>query len=217
MTWLHEIIGFLHRLPLPGELASMASSLGLGLHLLLFAILFCETGLVILPFLPGDSLLFAVGALSALAGPPVPLPGLLCALALGAVLGDAANYALGRRFADAASRREGCRWLHREHLAKAHHFYEKHGPKTLILARFIPIIRTFAPFVAGIGAMSYPRFAWYNVSGAILWIGALVGLGRAFGGWPWVQQHFEAVILAIILISVLPGILECLPLRRRPS
>jgi membrane-associated protein len=181
----------------------------------LFAIIFCETGLVILPFLPGDSLLFAVGALGAIPGTPINLWLLGSVMLIAAVAGDAVNYAIGARLGPAVFRSEGGRWLNRKHLMAAHEFYEKYGGKTIILARFVPIIRTFAPFVAGIGKMSYPQFALYNITGAILWVGLLMTAGRVFGGIPWVRNHFETVIIAIIVISVLPAVIEFLKARAK--
>jgi membrane-associated protein len=181
----------------------------------MFAIIFCETGLVILPFLPGDSLLFALGALGAIPGIPMNLWLMAGLLILAAILGDGVNYAIGRRLGPAVFRREDSRWLNRKHLEAAHAFYEKYGGKTIILARFVPIVRTFAPFVAGIGKMHYPHFALYNITGAILWVVFIMGAGRLFGGIPWVQRNFEAVIVAIIVISVLPAAFEFLKARRK--
>lgn len=211
MAW-----AFLHRLTNPMDLNLMAGELGIGLPLLLFAIIFCETGLVILPFLPGDSLLFAIGALGAIPGTPIHLTWLVGLLIAAAILGDAVNYAIGKRLGPGVFHHEGGRWLNPRHLSAAHGFYEKHGCKTIILARFIPIVRTFAPLVAGIGGMSYPKFALYNVVGAVLWVGLLVAAGRIFGGLKWVSANFEAVIIAIILMSVLPAVFEVLRARMRP-
>ena len=183
------------------------------LYILLFLIIFVETGVVVMPFLPGDSLLFAVGALGARdIGINLPLVTILMILA--AVLGDAVNYSIGYRLGPAVFRREDSWLLNKKHLLKAQHFYEKHGCKTIILARFIPIIRTFAPFVAGIGKMSYARFAAYNVVGAVAWVIICVAAGRLFGGMPFVRKNFEIVILAIIFISVLPVVIEVIKHRR---
>lgn len=213
MELLRWGLDFLRRLTDPQSLNVMAGDLGGWLYGVLFAIIFCETGLVILPFLPGDSLLFAVGALGALPGTPINLWLLGGVMLVAAVLGDAVNYAIGARLGPAVFHNEGGRWLNRKHLKAAHEFYEKYGGKTIILARFVPIIRTFAPFVAGIGKMSYPQFALYNITGAVLWVGLLVTAGRVFGGIPWVRTHFESVILAIIVISVLPAVIEFLKAR----
>jgi membrane-associated protein len=208
MEWLHWGLDFLHRLTDPPSLNVMAGDLNGWLYGVLFTIIFCETGLVILPFLPGDSLLFAVGALGALPGTPIHLWLLGCVMLVAAVLGDAVNYSIGARLGPAVFHKEGGRWLNRKHLLAAHEFYEKYGGKTIILARFVPIIRTFAPFVAGIGKMSYPQFALYNITGAALWVGLLMTAGRVFGGILWVRTHFETVVIAIIVISVLPAVIE---------
>jgi membrane-associated protein len=135
-------------------------------------------------------------------------------LTLAAVLGDAVNYSIGKRMGPAVFHFEQSRWLNRKHLQAAHDFYEKYGGKTIILARFVPIVRTFAPFVAGIGRMDYPKFALYNITGAILWVASMMGAGRLFGGFPFVQKHFELVIVAIVVISVLPAVFEYFKARR---
>jgi len=215
MDTLRILIAFLHRLTNPQELNLMATDLGGWLYVILFAIIFCETGLVILPFLPGDSLLFAIGALGAIRGTPINLVLMAVLLVAAAVIGDAVNYSIGLRTGPAVFHSEKNRLLNKKHLAAAHEFYEKYGGKTIILARFIPIVRTFAPFVAGIGKMSYLRFALYNVTGAILWVIMLMGSGRLFGGIPWVRNNFEAVVVAIIFISILPMIFEFIRARIR--
>ena len=208
MDMVRNFIHFLQRLTNPQSLAVLTGEMGLWVYVLMFAIVFCETGLVVMPFLPGDSLLFALGALGAVPGIPLNLWLMAGLLIMAAFLGDALNYAIGRRLGPAVFHRADSRWLNRRHLEAAHAFYEKYGGKTIILARFVPIVRTFAPFVAGIGRMHYPRFAAFNLVGAILWVGSMMGAGRLFGGIPWVQQHFEAVIVAIIVISVLPAAFE---------
>jgi membrane-associated protein len=208
MDMVRNFLHFLQRLTNPQSLAVLTGEMGLWVYVLMFTIVFCETGLVILPFLPGDSLLFALGALGAVPGIPLNLWLMGGLLILAAFLGDALNYAIGRRLGPAVFHRADSRWLNRRHLEAAHAFYEKYGGKTIILARFVPIVRTFAPFVAGIGRMHYPRFAAFNLVGAILWVGSMMGAGRLFGGIPWVQQHFEAVIVAIIVISVRPAAFE---------
>ncbi len=217
MDLLTKGLHLLRRLTEPQALAGLTGEMGLWIYVLLFAIVFCETGLVVLPFLPGDSMLFAVGALGALPGARINLWAMAGLLVLAAVLGDALNYTIGKRMGPAVFHREDSRWLNRKHLQAAHDFYEKYGGKTIILARFVPIVRTFAPFVAGIGRMDYPRFAFFNVAGAILWVGSMMGAGRLFGGFPFVQRNFELVIVAIIVISVLPAVFEYLKARRRPA
>lgn len=198
---------FLH---LDAHLNELAGSLGGWLYALLFLIIFCETGLVVTPFLPGDSLLFAVGALAAIDGSPIRLPAILVLLAVAAIIGDAVNYAIGYRVGPRVFTSTTSRLLNREHLLRTQHFYEKYGGKTIIIARFVPIIRTFAPFVAGIGAMSYPRFLSYNVAGGVLWVSVCVFAGYFFGNLPLVRKNFSLVILAIIVISILPAVVEYL-------
>jgi membrane-associated protein len=180
----------------------------------LFAVLFAETGLVVTPFLPGDSLLFVVGAIVAGGKSQVPLPTLLVMMSVAAVLGDAVNYAVGKRIGPAVFTSETSRFLNKRHLLRAQAFYEKHGAKTIVLARFVPIVRTFAPFVAGIGRMSYPRFALYNVVGGVGWVVSLTMAGYWFGGWKPVADHFEAVVVMIVVISVLPIVVEYAKARR---
>ena len=196
---------FLH---LDRHLAEWAVALGPWLYFLLFAIVFCETGLVVTPFLPGDSLLFAVGALASIpdSGVNVWVAGAL--LITAAVLGDAVNYAVGAYMGPKVFSREDSRWLRKEHLQRTHDFYEKYGAKTIILARFVPIVRTFAPFVAGVGSMTYAKFATYNVVGAVAWVLSLLMAGYFFGQIPTIQRNFHIVIVAIIVISVLPIVFE---------
>lgn len=203
MDFFSEIIGvFLH---IDTHLASIIENFGVWTYVILLLVIFCETGLVVLPFLPGDSLLFAAGAFAAQG---VLDPHLLfVSLAVAAILGDTVNYAVGS-FLGPRVFRENVRFLKREYLLKAEQFYEKHGGKTIILARFIPIIRTFAPFVAGVGKMSYPRFLAYNVTGGIFWVALFVYGGYFFGGIPFVQENFETVILAIIALSLVPPAVE---------
>ncbi len=219
MNALRQAMDFLKALTNPETLNAMAGNMGGWLYVVLFAIIFCETGLVILPFLPGDSLLFAIGALGALPDSPINLWLMAVLLVVAGVLGDAVNYSIGARLGPAVFHGEGKTWLNKKHLQAAHDFYEKYGGKTIILARFVPIVRTFAPFVAGIGKMSYRRFALFNITGAILWVGLLIGAGRLFGGIPFVRNNFETVIVAIIVISVLPAVIEFLRARhgRQPN
>ncbi len=179
----------------------------------LFLIIFLETGLVITPFLPGDSLLFSLGALLASDHQgPIKLFGLICLLILAAFLGDNLNYWLGRllgpRIFHDQNNQNKNKWLSHKHLERTHQFYQKYGTRTLILARFIPIIRTFAPFVAGIGQMAYPKFLMISFIAAVFWIGLVTGLGYFFGNLSWVQHYFSVVILAVIFISLLPIVIQ---------
>ena len=207
----HAIDIFLH---LDSHLNSWAGMLGPWLYLVLFLIIFCETGLVVTPFLPGDSLLFAVGALASLDGSSIRLPLLSVLLFGAAVAGDAVNYAIGARIGPRVFSHSESRLFNREHLIRTQRFYEKYGGKTIVLARFIPIIRTFAPFVAGIGTMAYPRFALFNVTGGALWVLSFLLGGFFFGNVPVVKQNFHYVIAAIIVLSIIPPILEYLRARR---
>jgi membrane-associated protein len=189
----------------PATLNQWADALGPWLYGALFLIIFAETGLVVTPILPGDSLLFAVGAIAAHADSPISL-WLTAVLLIGAaVLGDAVNYAIGYRAGPHVFSREDSWLLNKKHLLEAHRFYERYGGLTIILARFMPIVRTFAPFVAGIGRMTYARFAVYNVAGGAAWILAFLLGGWWFGGRKVVQENFKLVVLAIIVISVLPA------------
>lgn len=201
---------FLH---LDAHLGALISNYGTWTYLILFLIIFAETGFVVTPFLPGDSLLFAAGALAASLGvlDPWLLFGLL---AVAAVVGDSLNYSIGHAIGPRVFR-DDVRFLKREYLDRTHQFYEKHGGKTIILARFMPIIRTFAPFVAGVGAMTYRKFILFNVVGGIVWVGLFIFLGYFFGNIPAVQHNFTYVILGIIFVSVLPPILEMLRERSR--
>jgi membrane-associated protein len=180
----------------------------------LFGIIFAETGLVVTPFLPGDSLLFAVGAVAAHPQSPIRLDLIAVLLIIAAVTGDAVNYFLGYKIGPRVFSREDSWLLNKKHLLEAHNFYEEYGGITIILARFIPIVRTFAPFVAGIGKMTYWRFALYNIAGGIAWILLFLLAGWWFGGRDVVQRNFKLVILAIIVISVLPGVYEFIKARR---
>jgi len=204
---------FLH---LDVYLNELVITMGPWLYLLLFAIVFCETGLVVTPFLPGDSLLFAVGALAALPTSPLQIVPLFFLLTIAGILGDATNYTIGKYLGPKVFSRDDSWLLRKDHLKKTQAFYERHGGKTIILARFMPIVRTFAPFVAGIGAMEYRRFAIFNVTGAILWVGSFLVAGYFLGNIPAVQRNFHIIIVAIIVISVLPGLVEWLR-SRRPS
>jgi membrane-associated protein len=192
---------------LDGFLLDLAKTVGPWTYAVLFGIVFCETGLVVTPFLPGDSLLFAAGALCAVPELElhVGLMGLL--LFVAAVLGDAVNYHVGRWIGPPAFSGR-FRLLNPAHLERTRVFFERHGGKAVVLARFVPIVRTFAPFVAGVGTMRYGRFAFYNVLGAVLWVGLFLAAGWTFGNLPWVKANFSKVILAIIVVSVLPIVWE---------
>src|SRR5262245_13248572 len=196
---------FLH---LDQHLNEWAATLGPWLYVVLFVIVFCETGLVVTPFLPGDSLLFAVGALASLDGSPIGLPEVAVLLVVAAVLGDAVNYSIGAYLGPAVFSSERSRLLNKQHLVRTQLFYERHGGKTIFLARFVPIIRTFAPFVAGIGRMRYRYFATYNVTGALTWVLSFLLAGYFFGQLPAVKRNFQFVILGIIVISLIPVVTE---------
>jgi membrane-associated protein len=211
-----ELIGqfvdvFLH---LDQHLNEWAVTLGPWLYAVLFGIVFCETGLVVTPFLPGDSLLFAVGALASLDGSPIGLPQVALLLITAAVLGDAVNYSIGAYLGPAVFTSERSRLLNKQHLVRTQLFYERHGGKTIFLARFVPIIRTFAPFVAGIGRMKYAYFATYNVSGAVAWVLSCLLAGYFFGQIPVVKRNFQVVILGIIVVSLIPVVTEFVRARR---
>ena len=187
---------------------SYADTLGPWLYVVLFAIIFAETGLVVTPFLPGDSLLFAVGAVAAHPDSPIRLGLVAGLLVIAAVAGDAINYTIGLYVGPRVFSRRDSWLLNQKHLAQAHQFYEEYGGVTIILARFIPIVRTFAPFVAGIGKMTYSRFAIYNVTGGVVWILLFLLGGWKFGSSEIVQRNFKLVIVAIVVISVLPAFVE---------
>ena len=188
-------------------LGQIVAQMGVWTYVLLFIVIFCETGLVITPFLPGDSLLFAAGAVAALFPETLNIWVLIIVLSVAAILGDTVNYWIGHWVGPAAFSGK-VRFLKKEYLDRTHAFYEKHGGKTIILARFVPIVRTFAPFVAGVGAMTYSKFITYNVVGGIIWVMIFTLLGYFFGNVPFVQENFELVIIAIVAISVLPAVWE---------
>jgi len=201
----------------PASVNTLAHQVGPWLYVILFGIIFAETGLVATPFLPGDSLLFAVGAVASFPGSPINL-GLVCLLLIvAAVAGDAINYAIGTYLGPKVFAREDSWLLNRKHLLEAHAFYERYGGVTIVLARFMPIIRTFAPFVAGIGRMTYARFAVYNITGGIAWVLLFLLGGWRFGALKTVQKNFHLVIIAIIVISVMPPIVHYLRTRQAPG
>ena len=206
MEWITALVDFI--LHIDVHLASITASYGVWAYVILILIVFAETGLVVTPFLPGDSLLFAAGAICALGTLNVWL--LIGLLIVAAIAGDAVNYSIGRNIGHQILRSRLKRFIKREHIEQTHAFYERHGGKTIILARFMPIVRTFAPFVAGIGEMTYGRFAVYNITGAIVWVVSFTLLGYFFGGQPFVKKNFTLVIGVIILISVMPAVIELL-------
>ncbi len=206
MEWLKHLIDIVLHLDL--YLNWLVENYGTLTYSILFLIVFCETGLVVMPFLPGDSLLFAAGALAATGGLKVFYVFLL--LAAASIIGDSVNYWVGYFIGPKVFSREQSRLLNRQYLDRTHQFYEKHGGKTVIIARFMPIIRTFAPFVAGIGRMTYLKFLTFSVTGSILWVGAFLYAGFFFGNIPFVKKNFTLVVLAIIFVSLLPGVIEFL-------
>src|SRR5688572_17530701 len=214
MEFFHKLYDLLRHLGEDDKWQAMIDYIGLyKLYVVMFAIVFAETGLVVTPFLPGDSLLFAIGALGA-RGIGINLPLVTGLLIVAAVLGDAVNYWIGYKLGPAVFKREDSKLLNKKHLLRAQEFYEKYGGKTIILARFVPIVRTFAPFVAGVGRMNFFRFWLFNIVGAIAWVVICVVAGYYFGGFEIVKKNFELVIIAIIVISVLPMVVEFWRARR---
>jgi membrane-associated protein len=179
---------------------------GIWAYVIVFLVVFCETGLVVTPILPGDSLLFALGTFAALGS--LNIEALLILLCIAAIAGDTVNYTIGHYIGPKVFHYEDSRFFKKEYLVKTHRFYEKHGGKTIVIARFMPIIRTFAPFVAGVGAMSYPQFILYNISGGIAWVCVFLLGGYFFGNIPAVKSNFTVVIIAIVIVSVMPGFIE---------
>ncbi|ALB67596.1 DedA protein [Cronobacter dublinensis 1210] len=190
------------------HLAELVAQYGIWVYAILFLILFCETGLVVTPFLPGDSLLFVAGALSALPSNDLNVHLMVTLMVIAAILGDAVNYTIGRLFGAKLFSNPDSKIFRQSYLDKTHAFYERHGGKTIILARFVPIVRTFAPFVAGMGHMSYRHFALFNVIGALLWVLLFTYAGYFFGAMPFLQDNLKLFIVMIIIVSVLPGIFE---------
>lgn len=213
MEFLKDFIEiFMH---LDKHLNILIQDFGIWTYLILFLIIFCETGLVVTPLLPGDSLLFAIGNFAALGS--LKIEALLIGLSIAAILGDTVNYGIGHFLGPKVFQKENSRIFKKEYLDKTHRFYEKYGGKTIIFARFVPIVRTFAPFVAGIGAMSYGKFLLYNVVGGIAWISLFVFGGYFFGNLPIVKHNFTLVIFGIIFVSILPGLIEVIRHRRQAS
>jgi len=207
LAWLWDLAVHLDR-----HLAAFVAQHGAWVYVLLFVIVFCETGLVVTPFLPGDSLLFVTGALAAAGG--MDIGGVMALLIAAALCGDNVNYWIGRWAGPRVFHYENSRWFNPKHLARAHAFYERHGGKTIVLARFVPIVRTYVPFVAGIGAMPYLRYLAFCILGALAWVLSLCLAGYWFGNVPAVKENLTLVIAAIVLLSVSPGILAWLRARR---
>jgi membrane-associated protein len=205
MDWLAKFLNIVLHLNL--YLGHVADTYGSWIYALLFLIIFSETGLVVTPFLPGDALLFTVGTLTAQNG-PLNLPIILVLLSAAGILGHTVNYWIGNKVGQKLFSNPQSRIFNRKHLDQTHAFYERHGAKTIMLSRFIPLIRTFAPFVAGMGSMSYRKFFAYNVIGALVWVFGVVLLGHFFGNIPYVQKNFSLVILAIVVVSMIPPTLE---------
>jgi len=199
-------------LHLDAHLAAFVAEYGAWVYALLFAIVFMETGLVVTPFLPGDTLLFVAGAVAAAGG--MDLPWLMATLIAAALCGDNVNFWVGRLLGPRIFRHESNRWLKRENLERTHSFMERHGLKAIVIARFVPLVRTFMPFACGIGRLSYPRFIGFSLLGAVLWVGLLVPAGFLFGNLAWIKANLTAVILLIVLLSLSPGLLQYLRQRR---
>ena len=195
------------------HLGALIASYGAWVYLILFLVIFAETGLIVTPFLPGDSLLFVAGALAALGGLNVHL--LAACLIVAAILGDGVNYGVGRWLGRWILEPGRFRWVRREHFDRAHAFYEKHGGVAIIIARFLPIFRTYVPFVAGLAEMRYPKFTFFNVTGGILWVTSLTYAGYFFGNLPWVRKNLTLIIIGIIVVSLIPVLVAALKARRR--
>ncbi|OAV74495.1 putative membrane-associated protein [Bacteroidales bacterium Barb7] len=213
MEYLSFFIDFF--LHLDVHLANLVNQYDVWVYGVLFVIIFCETGLVVTPFLPGDSLLFVAGTLAALPNNGLNVHLLVALIIVAAVLGDAVNYLVGRFFGQKLFANPNSKVFRKSYLDKTHAFYEKHGGKTIILARFVPIVRTFAPFVGGMGRMTYRRFASFNVIGGIAWASAFIYAGYFFGGLEFVRKNLQVLVVVIIFVSVLPGVIEVWRNRRR--
>jgi membrane-associated protein len=205
MDFINAFLAFMRD---PKEwLTGVLSLYGAWVYALLFLVIFCETGLVVTPFLPGESLLFAAGAVARSAG--TLNPWLLFALLLAAaILGDTVNYWIGHKLGPAMLSKPNSRILKKEYIDKTHHFFEKYGGKTIILGRFVPFVRTFAPFLAGVGEMTYSKFLLYNVVGALAWVGLAFGAGYLFGGLPFVEENMTLILIAVVLVSLVPAMYE---------
>ena len=205
MEFIHTALDFI--IHIDHHINTMVSHYGVWSYAILFAIIFCETGLVIMPFLPGDSLLFVIGALAATDG-PLEVKLVLVLLSTAAILGNTVNYHIGRILASRIFRDENIRFLNKEHLKRTQAFFDKHGSKTIIITRFMPILRTCAPFLAGVGNMPYTRFSLYNIVGGILWVFLFLLAGYFFGKVPVIEHNFSKVIWIIIIVSLLPAVIE---------
>ena len=211
MLWIKDLAEwFMH---FDKHLIFVVQYFGFWSYLILFLVIFAETGFVVTPFLPGDSLLFMIGAIAAMGSLNVFT--LFVVLSLAAIFGDSLNYAIGKYFGLKLFKYENARFLKKEHLEHTHKFYEKYGAKTIVLARFVPIVRTFAPFVAGMGSMEYKKFLFYNIMGGVLWVGIFVFGGFWFGNIPFIKNNFELVTLGIILLSVLPVVIKLIRMRAK--
>lgn len=211
MEFLHMLVDFI--LHIEVHLDYLIQTYHAWTYLILFMIIFCETGVVVLPFLPGDSLLFAIGAFAARGS--FDFWTISLSLLAAAIIGDSVNYTIGKYVGPKVFYKDNSTFFNKDHLVKAQAFYEKYGAKTIIIARFIPIVRTFAPFVAGIGEMTYKKFMTYNVVGAVLWVFSFIPLGYFFGNLPFIQKNFKLVMIAIIVISVLPAVIEFIRERKK--
>ena len=207
MEFIHSIADFI--IHIDHHINTLVSNYGAWSYAILFAIIFCETGLIIMPFLPGDSLLFVIGALAASEG-PLDVKLVLMLLTAAAILGNTVNYQVGRMLAPKIFRNENIRFLNKEHLQKTQAFFDRHGSKAIIITRFMPILRTCAPFLAGVGSMPYSKFTLYNFVGGILWVSFFVLAGYFFGKVPFIEHNFSKVILVIIVVSLLPAVIEIL-------
>lgn len=212
MDFIYLVIDFI--LHIDAHLAELVAEYGIWVYAILFLILFCETGLVVTPFLPGDSLLFVAGAIASLPTNDLNVHLMVAVMITAAIIGDAVNYTIGRLFGERLFSNPNSKIFRRSYLDKTHAFYERHGGKTIILARFVPIVRTFAPFVAGMGHMSYRRFAFYNVTGAFIWVLLFTYAGYLFGNLPIIQENLKLLIVGIIVLSIMPGVIEVIRHKR---
>lgn len=212
MDFIRFIIDFILHIDI--HLSELVAEYGIWVYAILFLILFCETGLVVTPFLPGDSLLFVAGTIASSSQNDLNVHLMVVLMIIAAIIGDAVNYTIGRLFGEKLFSNPNSKIFRRSYLDKTHAFYERHGGKTIILARFVPIVRTFAPFVAGMGHMSYRRFALYNVTGALVWVLLFTYAGYWFGKWPVIQENLKLLIVGIIVLSILPGVIEVIRHKR---